>query len=134
MKKAKKKSKKPRLTGLMRKYKQKTGKNARKTDGKLSHVYTKWRKSLKKDEMACGKSECGRCKIPDPMNTHTKGEARFGFSLLFTQSYQQSLKNKFGRAKAISKLNCEYNRIKQVLIKQYFIPSNHKFKALEIKI
>ncbi len=84
--------------------------------------------------MKCGTSECGQCKIPDPMNTHTEREARFGFSLLFTKSYQQSLANKFGKREAIEKLRCEYDRIKLVLVKQYFITPKYPFKPLQIKI
>jgi len=72
--------------------------------------------------------ECGKCQIPNPMNTGNKRQALLGFSIILSPKYQKSIINKFGKTEGKQKLECEYNRVKGILEKDYQIYPKAKFR------
>lgn len=79
--------------------------------------------SKKSDENPCNpsnpKAECGRCGLPDPMNTDTLGHARLGIRYLLGRPFQAGIVNKFGKDQAKAKLQCEFTRVMNVLKNEY---------------
>lgn len=75
--------------------------------------------NIKKDEGICGEKECGKCGVPNPLNTNTAGQARKGFAITFSKSYQKGLVKIFGTDIAKKKAECEYNRVKKIVNEEY---------------
>lgn len=83
---------------------------------------------LQLNEGKCGKKQCGMCGIPNPMNTTTIQQARQGWHILSTSTYQKSLQNKFGKKEAIKKHRCESERVKFILENKYGVKVKAKIK------
>ena len=62
-----------------------------------------------------------RCGVPDPMNCNTKKKCQFGLAITQTKKYQKSV----GKKKA----RCEFNRVKNILEKQYDVKVKKPFKV-----
>ena len=89
---------------------------------------------LTKDENVCGKSECGLCGVPNPMNTFTQGKANKGFAITFSPTWQKNvLENSSGKRKAKRKILCEHLRVKEVLDKKYDLNTS-KYDKIKFKI
>lgn len=81
-----------------------------------------------KSEEECGRSECGLCGIPNPMNTHTRGKAIRGLAITNSPKYQKSMNELFGEKKAKQKIKCEYDRVKKIAIEKYDVNVKAKWE------
>jgi hypothetical protein len=70
--------------------------------------------------------ECGKCRIPNPMNTDTKARTQLGLSITNSPQWQNSIMNRFGKTKGKKKIRCEYNRVKKIAEKDYGIKVKQK--------
>jgi len=77
--------------------------------------------------------QCGRCGIPNPVNTDTAQRTRHSIAILQSPKFQKSIIKQFGKTKGIEKLKCEFNRVSNIAKRDYSINIKKKF-SLKIDV